>query len=115
MDGTAGNRRKARGASTGGGGPRPSLATVLESQRAFVSLCATILSDIWKWEEPTHTHKLLQNILGTLFFKAERHVSDSQLFRAYWVLGNVLHLMYMNFSEPPYKICIIVFRVSQAA
>ena len=60
-------------------------------------------------------HKLLQNILGTLFFKAERHVSDSQLFRAYWMLGNVLHLMYMNFSEPPYKICIIVFRVSQAA
>ena len=56
MDGTAGNRRKARGASTGGGGPRPSLATVLESQRAFVSLCATILSVTFESGRNQHTH-----------------------------------------------------------
>ena len=119
MNCTAGNGSKARGSSTGGGGgPQSSLLTVFDSRRAFVSLCAMILSATFASRRNQlwyTTHELLQNISGTPFFKAELHVSDSQLFGAYWVPGNVLHLMYMNSSEPPYKVRIIVFRASQVA
>ena len=119
MNCTAGNGSKARGSSTGGGGgPQSSLVTVFDSRRAFVSLCAMILSATFASRRNQlwyTTHELLQNISSTPFFKAELHVSGNQLFGAYWVPGNVLHLMYMNSSEPPYKVRIIVFRASQVA
>lgn len=63
----------------------------------------------------THTHRLLQNILGTTSFLKQNAMSDSQLFRAYWVLGNVLHLMYMDVSNHLIKYALLFSRVSQVA